>query len=154
MDEALSALMAAVDARVPFGPAFFSTRLRAFVRDRCPDPSEALPIVEIALDTGEVIDVCGLAPLWLALAARAPAQFRETPMRTELVPYATIRRVSIRPVRPGATPMGFDREHRATWLPGAASSPEGTFDRAAGIHRTEPLRSDDGPEVGTSGNKG
>lgn len=145
VDEALAALMDAVDVHVPFGPGFFCTRLRAFVRDRCPNPAEALPLVEIALDTGEVIDVChviGLAPLWIALAARDPRRFGEATMRTEIIPYATIRRITIRPISKGSAAMGFDREHQPALLVDAESSPEATLSRAAGVQEAEGGRSD------------
>lgn len=145
IDDALAALMDAVDTHVPFGPGFFCTRLRAFVRDSCPNPDEALPLVEVALDTGEVIDVChviGLAPLWIALAARDPRRLGEATMRTEIVPYAAIRRITIRPVSKGATAMGFDREHQPALLVDAESSPEATLGRAAGAHEAVGGRSD------------
>jgi hypothetical protein len=139
---ALSTLMAAVDARVPFGPGFFLTHLRAFVRDRCPDDSEALPIVELGLDTGEAIDVChiiGVSPLFVALAARDARRGGEpvAQMRTELIPYMTIRRVTIRPAAPGGAAIGFDREKRPsvlTHLPSSdAGSAETALARAAGV---------------------
>jgi hypothetical protein len=135
--------MDAVDARVPFGPGFFLTYLRAFVRDRCPDPSEELPTVEIGLETGEAVDVChviGVGPLWVALAARDPGAPGDHPMRTELVPYATIRRVTIRPVRPGGAAIGFDREHRPVLFDGSRTSPEAALERAAGLHRAPEAR--------------
>ena len=59
--------------RCPFGPAFFLTSLGGLVRDRCPDPSEHLSIVELRLHSGEVLDLChviGISPQWEALAVR------------------------------------------------------------------------------------
>ena len=134
----LHALLATIDASVPFGPSFFMTQLRAFVRDRCPDPAEALPSVEIELDTGEIVDVChviGVAPHWIALAARDSGQSSAPSMRTELIPYATIRRVMIRPVRPGAAVIGFDREHRPTLFPSPETTAEAALDLAASAPR-------------------
>ncbi|MEK6606693.1 MAG: hypothetical protein AABZ30_03440 [Myxococcota bacterium] len=67
----LGTLLAKIDARFPFGPLFFLTQLRGFVRDRCPDPAEGLPVVEVHLPSGEGLDVChvlGVTPLWVALA--------------------------------------------------------------------------------------
>lgn len=38
-----------VASAVPFGPGFFLGQLRAFARERCPDPGEGLPNVELHL---------------------------------------------------------------------------------------------------------
>lgn len=88
----------ASDPSVPFGPAFFATRLAAFVRDRCPTPEDGPPVVLLRLCDGEVVDVChviGLARNWVALAAHAERGAERTPrMRTEIVPYAAILRVT------------------------------------------------------------
>lgn len=133
-DEALVALLAAIDARVPFGPGFFLTHLHAFARDRCPDPAEALPLVEIHLENTEVLDVChviGVTPFWVALAVRETKSPREPTMRTELVPYQTIARVTIRPLSPSDARIGFDREHAPRVIEQA--SPEKILERAAGI---------------------
>lgn len=126
--------MATIDARVPFGPGFFLTHLRAFARDRCPDPSEALPLVEIHLDNGLTLDVChviGVTPFWVVLAVREAKSARERPMRTELVPYVTIARVTIRPLPPGEAHIGFDREHQPLVI--ETASPEKILERAAGL---------------------
>lgn len=134
-DDELRTMFAAIDARVPFGPGFFTTQLRAFVRDRCPDRTEALPIVELTLESGEICDVChiiGIAPYWVALAAREPRAGDERVMRTELVPYATIRRVTIRPAAAGSGGIGFDRDHATVVVRDGLRSPEAIFDRAAG----------------------
>lgn len=134
-DDDVRALLATIDARVPFGPGFFMRQLRAFVRDRCPDPREALPIVELTLESGEICDVChviGVAPHWVALAAREPRTGEERAMRTELVPYATIRRVTIRPGPTGIRDIGFDRDHRTVVVRDHLRSPEAILERAAG----------------------
>ena len=55
----------------PFGPGFFLGQLRAFARDRCPDPGEGLPAVQIHLATGDVFDLChvvGLGRTFVVLA--------------------------------------------------------------------------------------
>lgn len=86
------------DPSVPFGPAFFATRLAAFMRDRCPTPEDGLPVVLLHLTDGQVIDVChviGLASAWVALAAHAERSEERGPlMRTEVVPYVSILRVT------------------------------------------------------------
>lgn len=107
---------------LPFGPGFFLGQLRVFARDRCPSSSEELPSVAVHLATGEVLELChviGLAPTFVALAIHEdPERGRGGPgaMRTELVPYGIITRVTIRSRRgdPGAR-VGFDasREPRA-----------------------------------------
>ena len=55
----------------PFGPMFFLGQLGAFVRGMRPPPDEGLPVVEIHLADGDVLDLChvmGVAPEWVAPA--------------------------------------------------------------------------------------
>jgi len=102
-------VLAEVSAHCPFGPLFFMERLRSFVRDRCPDPSEGLPLVELHLVSGECFEVChviGLAPMWLALAVREPGE--GSGMRTEIVPYPAIMRITVRERLAGDGRIGFD----------------------------------------------
>ena len=99
--------------RYCFGPAFFLRQLSAFARDRCPDPEEHLPIVEIHLADGEELHVChiiGLASLWIALAVfdNADVAHRPPAMRTELVPYQMVTRITIRTTRPESAHLGFE----------------------------------------------
>ena len=44
--------------RFPFGPGFFLAQLRAFASEHCPDPARGLPMVEIHLADGDVLDLC------------------------------------------------------------------------------------------------
>lgn len=124
-------------SRAPFGPGFFLGQLRAFARDRCPDPGELLPSVELHLATGEILDLChvmGLAPAFVALAvreARGGSGADGAPMRTELVPYAFITRVTIRPVRGTGPHVGFSQGHAPEVLP-QARPPEEMLRAAAG----------------------
>lgn len=108
-----TALALAADEGSAFGPAFFLTQLARFVRARCPDPDEHLPIVELALHDGSQLDLChviGLAPRWAALAAYEPSMSsRGQAMRTELVPYASIVRVTIRTTSASETRLGFSQ---------------------------------------------
>lgn len=104
-------LLRRLDARCPFGPAFFLSQLSDLIRDRCPEAAEALPLVELHLVDGTTLCVChvmGLSPSWLALAVY-DERSRDPEMRTELVPYSAILRVSIRPGRPGAHRIGFEQ---------------------------------------------
>lgn len=115
-----------------FGPTFFLTQLGAFIRERCPPPAEVLPVVEIHLMTGDVLDVChviGLAPSWLALAVFDLRDGGDPPaMRTELVPYGAILRVTIRAAAPGGKRVGFFTANRVPVMlnGGAASAPSAT----------------------------
>jgi hypothetical protein len=106
---------AAVESPWPFGPMFFLGQLGAFVRDRCASPGEGLPVVEIHLAEGEVLDLChviGVAPAWVALAVNdLDAHEGEPRMTTELVPYARIARVTVRPCRSSAPEIGFVPHH-------------------------------------------
>ena len=44
---AAMAAFARSDVACPFGPSFSSGQLGRFVRDRCPDPNEHLPVVQL-----------------------------------------------------------------------------------------------------------
>lgn len=122
---------AALDA--PFGPGFFLGQLRAFARDHCPDPAEGLPAVQIHLATGEVLDLChvvGLGPAFVALAVRE-GEGEPGRMRTEMVPYQLVARVSI--CAPGARGhVGFEVDHAPRVLAARGLSPESALCRAAG----------------------
>lgn len=96
----------------PFGPAFFVRHLGGFIRERCPEPG-ALPLVHVTLANGCVLDLChviALSPRWIAFAVHDGRVSQEHPvMRTELVPYAHIVRVTIR--EPGdERHVGFRQE--------------------------------------------
>ncbi len=111
----LGAIIAKIDAQHPFGPLFFLTQLRAFVRDSCPEAIEALPVVELHLNPPENIEVChiiGVAPRYVALAVFDEGGSSGSPaMRTELVPYELIMRVTIRAMKPTRSPFGFSSAH-------------------------------------------
>lgn len=104
----------AAASAVPFGPGFFLGQLRAFARECCPSHLEPLPSVIIHLATGEALGLChvmGLAPSFVALAVHEEARGSGTTsmaMRTELVPYALIARVTIRPRGGADAHVGFD----------------------------------------------
>ncbi|HEU4381998.1 MAG TPA: hypothetical protein VFR85_00745 [Anaeromyxobacteraceae bacterium] len=125
-------IAAALDA--PFGPGFFLGQLRAFARDRCPDPGEGLPAVQIHLATGEVLDLChviGLGPTFVALAV-LEGEGEPRRMRTELVPYQLVARVTIRPAG-GRGHVGFDADHAPHILKaGSLLTPEAALEIAAG----------------------
>jgi hypothetical protein len=115
----------------PFGPQFFLTQLAAFVRDRCPDPRERLPMVELYLNDGEVLQVChviGLTPRWVALAVRD--QESES-MVTVLVPYECIIRFRIHAASPGDRRVGFAQQHAPAILEDAPFTPEQALRAAA-----------------------
>jgi hypothetical protein len=128
----------------PFGPGFFLGQLGAFARERCPDPGEALPVVEVHLATGEVLDLChiiGLAPAFVALAVREGPRSGtgDMPMRTELVPYGLVIRVTIRAARAAGGHVGFDVSCRPDTR-ALRSSPEETLRAAADRTSGDPRR--------------
>ena len=99
------------DLTCPFGPSFFLGDLGRFVRDRCPDPKENLPLVEIRLADGETLDVChiiGVAPQWVMLAVRDPGSQHDG-MAVELVPYPMIRHVRVGTRRASGSTIGFSQ---------------------------------------------
>lgn len=129
----LESIMADLARHEPFGPQFFLGPLGAFVRQQCPDPAEGLPSVELHLHTGEILDIChviGLAPGWVALAVR-DSTAEDAPMRTELVRYDSIARVSIRPTHSRHGHIGFDDRMPAILSPAATQSPEAALAAAA-----------------------
>lgn len=101
-----------IDARWPFGPLFFMSQLRGFIRDRCPDSQNALPELELHLADGQALDVChvvAISPWWIALAVYEPSPSRGTrQMRTEFVPYGMIARITLALDRGAAGQLGFD----------------------------------------------
>lgn len=112
------------DARSPFGPRFFLQQLGAFVRERCPEPAERLPRVDLWVH-GEPIAVChvmAVSPRWVAVAARADHEHAE--MRTELIVYESIGRVTISGAPPGPRTIGFHQVNRPVLIDDAEMSPE------------------------------
>lgn len=125
------------DARSPFGPRFFLEQLAAFVRERCPESSERLPRVDLWVH-GEPIAIChvmAVAPRWVAVAARADHEDSE--MRTELVVYESIGRVTISGAAPGPRTIGFRQEHRPVVLHHDHLSPEEALAAAARLTSME-----------------
>ena len=123
--------------RCPFGPPFFVEQLSAFLRDRCPDPGEQLPRVDI-WHVGEPLAVChivAVAPSWVAVAVR-DRHAHNAEMRTELIPYETISRVTIGAPVARSRGIGFDCAHRPEIVEDA-QPPSRVFALAA-----EPARAD------------
>lgn len=118
---------------VPFGPAFFLTQLAAFVRDCCPAPAEALPHVQMHLAGGEVLELChviALARRWGAFAIIDTGEGEgERPMRTELVPYEMLARITVRASPGRGAHIGF---HQAS-PPAVHVSPEEMLQTAASL---------------------
>ena len=97
------------DLACPFGPSFFLAHLARFVRDRCPDPKENLPMVQVRLADGETFDLChiiGVSPRWVMLAVRDAAIHKDG-MTIELVPFELIRGVCIRTQHAEGASVGF-----------------------------------------------
>lgn len=140
----MAALMAS-DQRVSFGPLFFMQNLRGLVRDRCPEPAESIPSVHVHLMDGEILDLChiiGVSPNWIAMAVHEEEHAeRPDQMRTELVPYHLIARVSIQTTRHSGThPIGFnsslDPEVYGSIPSLAGMTPEEALKAVAGIPAT------------------
>jgi hypothetical protein len=134
--------LSAADRRAHFGPLFFMQHLRGLVRDRCPEPEGAIPSVQMHLTDGETLDVChiiGIAPEWVALAVHEhEAVERPSRMRTELVPYAMIARISIEATHhEGTHPIGFNAgsepEMYGSVHAMAAMTPEDALRALAGV---------------------
>ena len=120
-EQARSALPEELVSKWPFGPGFFLQQLMGFVRDRCPNPDELLPAVELHLADGDVLEVChisGIAPQWIALAVYESEKGASAPppMRTELVPYEVVSRITVRSSRRELARLGFDLGKKPTIL--------------------------------------
>ena len=105
------AALTRADLTCPIGPSFFLGQLGGLVRDRCPDPSENVPLVQIRLADGDTLEVChiiGASPRWVMLAVADPASHHDG-MAIELVPYELIWRVSICARRTQAGSIGFSQ---------------------------------------------
>ena len=101
------------DLACAFGPSFFLGHLGRFVRDRCPDAAENLPLVQVHLADGVTLDVrhiIGVSPRWVMLAVRDSASHRDG-MAVELLPYEIIRRVGIASRRGESSSIGFSQAH-------------------------------------------
>jgi hypothetical protein len=106
----ITAALEAMSRGVAFGPAFFAHELGALIRDRCPDPTVALPRVLLHVAGGDVLQVVNIiavTPRWVALAVH-----HEDLARTEIVQYAIIGRVTIEAVPPNdqGRRIGFRQE--------------------------------------------
>lgn len=115
----------------PFGPEFFLTQLNALVRDRCPDASERLPAVGLHLPDGTILGVChviDLTPSWVVLAVDDREIAGVASMRTELVPYKQIMRVTIRTIASDGVHVGFTQSTHTI-----------VREDCHGPHRSEPL---------------
>lgn len=128
----------------PFGPPFFLKRLAALVRDGCPLRTDGLPLVLLHLVDGESIDVChviGLSESWVVVAAHdpgVPATTAPVRMRTVLIPYETILRVSLAEQAADGSHIGF-RQDRPPEMFFSESSDRVTAERAlALVARTAP----------------
>src|SRR5574341_611546 len=133
----VEALIRQAGAGCPFGPPFFAGQLGALVRERCPTPEEGLPNVQVFLNSGEQLNLChviGFAPLWVGLAV---FENDSDSMRTELVPYESIMRVTIGPPKARGTRVGFDHSHAPAPIAAAAMTPEQAL-RAAAAHGEDP----------------
>ena len=132
-EQSARAALIASSQRHAFGPAFFMTQLRGFAGEKCPDPAAGLPVVEIHLKDGDVLELChiiGVTPAWVALAINETDHTASAPhMRTEFVPFEAIARVTLRSSRPEAPHLGFEHA-RVPRVLSAPAPPEMTPEAA------------------------
>lgn len=111
-EQRLRAALIESSQHYPFGPAFFMTQLRGFAGEKCPDPAAGLPVVQLHLVDGEVLELChiiGVTPAWVALAVNEKDHTTSGQhMRTEFVPFEAIARVTLRSSRPESPHLGFE----------------------------------------------
>lgn len=109
----LAAAFSRAESESTFGPTFFLRHLKRFVRDRCPDPAEHLPAVQVRVAGGEILDVChviGVSPRWVVLAVREPDS-QPDGMVVEIVPFQLIHGVRIQAKHTGGGRSGFAQVH-------------------------------------------
>lgn len=102
--------LARADAACAFGPSFFLTSLKRFVRDNCPSPREKLPVVELRLVSGETLLLChviGVSARWVMLAVVDNTTIHRGGMSVEFVPYELICGVSVRAGQAEGEAIGF-----------------------------------------------
>jgi hypothetical protein len=100
---------AIVRSTSPFGLFFFQSQLGILVTDRCPEGAGALPLVTLHLASGDSLEVRYVLMLgedWVALGVPDEDAAH---VRTELVPYEAILRVTIRPSGPDDRLIGFEK---------------------------------------------
>lgn len=116
---AAAAAFAKADQTTMFGPSFFLGQLSRFVRDHCPPQQDHLPMVEIRLADGQILDLChivGVSPRWVLLAVRDSAVHQHD-MAIEIVPFEMVRGVRICPRHADGGTVGFSQTHEATIMP-------------------------------------
>jgi hypothetical protein len=94
-----------------FGPSFFLHHLNRFVRDRCPETSEDLPLVQIRLGDGSILEIChivSVSPRWVMVAIDDPASTRDR-VSVVFVPYESIRRIDITTRQAAGDAIGFSQ---------------------------------------------
>lgn len=97
----------------PFDADFFLTVFPERVREQCAIQPGQVPVVELNLAGGAVLDLCHIAmltPRWAGVMA-----YRDTTtcdaMDLHFVPYGLIGRVVVSTHEPHQRPLGFDVEH-------------------------------------------
>lgn len=108
-----AAAFSKADRACTFGPSFFLGHLGRFVRENCPPAEEHLPIVQIRLADGHVLDLChiiGVSPRWVMLAIRDTTA-HPTDMAIEFVPFEMIQGISIRSRHAEGGSVGFSQSH-------------------------------------------
>jgi hypothetical protein len=150
--------LAMADQRVAFGPLFFMQQLRGLVRDRCPIPAEGIPSVQIHLLDGDVLEIChiiGVSPSWIALAVHEEERPESSaPLRTEMVPFHLISRVTIQADRHGgAHPIGFNADLEPSVIGSSPAlggmTPEEALKAVAGLPVRDAAAPDDAPGAGS-----
>lgn len=96
----------------PFDAVFFASVFGDRVREQCASRPDAVPVVELRLADGAVLDLChleGLSAGWLAAQV-----YRDTETCEEMdlifVPYGLITRITISTWHPHERRIGFDLE--------------------------------------------
>ncbi len=93
----------------PFDAAFFVSVLPDRVQEQCGGNPEAVPVVELQLADGALLDLCHittLTPAWLAATVyRDPATCDD--MDLHFLPYAMISRIVLSLHAPARRALGF-----------------------------------------------
>ena len=114
-----AAAFSKADRACTFGPSFFLGHLGRFVRDHCPPAEEHLPMVQVRLGDGHVLDLChiiGVSPRRVMLAIRDTTA-HPTDMAIEFVPFEMIQGISIRSRHGEGASVGFSQSHSPSVLP-------------------------------------
>src|SRR5574341_1750905 len=110
-----------------FDAGFYRTVLPWWIRTQCEGKLRGVPVVELRLADGAVLDVChlvNLADQWMAISHFRDAETCDD-MDMAFIRYETVMRINVSMHDPKSRRIGFDvTKSPVTGIPGAAAAGE------------------------------